>query len=112
MTDQPICHSRKSRFHERNKFRDFGPNPRFSEKSAISRVFLLFSALLLTFSALFTQYTVLSMILLVGYFHSTQIAILSSVETSVSITNERSIPLTSKLSSELTSFIDVANMIF
>ena len=36
----------------------------------------------------------------------------SSVETSVSITNERSVPLTSKLSSELTSFIDVANMIF
>ena len=36
---------------------------------------------------------------------------MSSVETSVSITNERSVPLTSKLSSELTSFIDVANMI-
>ena len=35
--------------------------------------FLLFSAL---FSALFTQYTVLSMILYVGYLHSTQIAIL------------------------------------
>ena len=35
----------------------------------------------------------------------------TSVETSVSITNERSVPLTSKLSSELTSFIDVANMI-
>ena len=38
--------------------------------------------------------------------------VLTSVETSVSITNERSVPLTSKLSSELTSFIDVANMIF
>ena len=35
----------------------------------------------------------------------------TSVETSVSITNERSVQLTSKLSSELTSFIDVANMI-
>ena len=33
-----------------------------------------------------------------------------SVDTSVSITNERTVPLTSKLSSELTSFIDVANM--
>lgn len=37
---------------------------------------------------------------------------MTSVETSVSITNERSVPLTSKLSSELTSFIDVANMFF
>ena len=36
----------------------------------------------------------------------------SSVETSVSLTNVRSVLLTSKLSSKLTSFIDVANMIF
>ena len=36
----------------------------------------------------------------------------SIVEMSVSITNERSVPLTSKLSSELTSFTDVANMFF
>ena len=48
-----VCPSRKSRFHGRNKFRDFGPNPRFSEKSAISRVFLLYSALLLTFFCTF-----------------------------------------------------------
>ena len=36
----------------------------------------------------------------------------SSVETSVFITNERSVPLTRKLLSELTSFIDVANYDF
>ena len=65
------CPSRKSRFHGCNKFCDFCSNPRFSRKSAISLVFVVFCTIIISHVyALFTQCFPCSCSL-VGYLHRT-----------------------------------------